>query len=88
MLSYIRVSSGWCHQERSAVVLWLFARQFFMIGVCGAYTAFSLFSLPTPAFTKEGRVVARGGEFNSCYVSSPSRTRFCDAREAEKGVTE
>jgi fluoride ion exporter CrcB/FEX len=24
-----------------------------MIGVCGAYTAFSLFSLPTPAFAKE-----------------------------------
>ena len=88
MLSYIRISLGSCRQERGTVVLWLFAREFFMIGVCGAYTAFSLFSLPTPALAKEGRVVARGGEFNSCYVSSPSRTRFCDAREAEKGVTE
>jgi fluoride ion exporter CrcB/FEX len=34
------------------VVLWLFAWQFF-IGVCGACTAFSLFSLPTPALAKE-----------------------------------
>jgi len=55
MLSYIRISLGSCPQERGAVVLWLFARQFFMIGVCGAYTAFSLFSLPTPAFAKEDK---------------------------------
>jgi len=39
-------------------------------------------------FCERGGMVSRGGEFNPCYVSSPSRTRFCDAREAEKGVTE
>jgi fluoride ion exporter CrcB/FEX len=31
----------------------VFAWQGFVIGVCGAYTAFSVFSLPTPAFAKE-----------------------------------
>jgi fluoride ion exporter CrcB/FEX len=37
-------------------VLWFFGfspGKFFMIGVCGAYIAFSLFSLPTLAFAKE-----------------------------------
>ena len=87
MPSYIRVSLGSCHEECGAVVLWLFARQFFMIGVCGAYTPFSLFSLSAPTLAKEDAWF-RGGEINPCYVSSPPRTRFCDAREAEKRVTE
>jgi hypothetical protein len=87
MLRYIRVSLGSCHQERGAIVLWLFARQFFMIGFCGAYTAFSLFSLPTPAFAKED------GWFPAVANLIPVMSRrrlghFCDAREAEKGVTD
>jgi hypothetical protein len=72
MLSYIPASLGSCHQEHGAVVLWLFARQFFMAGVCGAYTAFSLFSLPTPAFAKEDewfRAVAN-------LIAAMSRRRF------------
>jgi hypothetical protein len=88
MLRYIRVSLGSCHQERGAVVLWLFARQVLHDRRLRSLHRFLVVQPANARFCERGRMISRGGEFNSCYLSSPSRTRFCDAREAEKGVTE